>query len=112
MFYRKLAVGSIGYYYFCMTNEEMLAYVADSIRRIRLAKGFSQLDLSAAANMSQSFIANIEKGKKEPSAMTLIRIAHALEVSPRDFFPDSQAGNLASVREGIKKEIIELLGHL
>jgi transcriptional regulator with XRE-family HTH domain len=95
-----------------MTNEEMLAYVADSIRRIRLAKGFSQLDLSAAANMSQSFIANIEKGKKEPSAMTLIRIAHALEVSPRDFFPDSKDGSLASVREGIKKEIVELLEHL
>lgn len=102
----------MGYYYFCMTNEEMLAYVADSIRRIRLAKGFSQLDLSAAANMSQSFIANIEKGKKEPSAMTLIRIAHALDVSPRDFFPDSQADNSASVRSGIKKEIIELLSYL
>ena len=95
-----------------MTNEEMLAYVANSIRRIRLAKGVSQLELSASANMSQSFIANIEKGKKEPSAMTLIRIARALEVSPRDFFPDMQDENSASIRSEIKKEIMELLSHL
>ena len=95
-----------------MTNEEMLAYVADSIRRIRLAKGFSQLDLSAAANMSQSFIANIEKGKKEPSAMTLIRIADALEVSPRDFFPESEVGESVDVKSEIKNEIMELLARL
>ncbi|MCR4714520.1 MAG: helix-turn-helix domain-containing protein [Treponemataceae bacterium] len=34
-------------------------------------------------------MANLEKGKKEPSAMTLIRIADALEVNPREFFPES-----------------------
>ena len=62
-----------------MTNEEMLEYVVSSIRRIRKAKNMSQLDLSLRANMSQSFLANIETSKKEPSAMTRIRIAEALE---------------------------------
>lgn len=96
-----------------MTNEEMLAYVANSIRRIRLSKRLSQLELSASANMSQSFIANIETGKKEPSAMTLIRIARVLNVSPREFFPEIQNDTTsASIRNEIKKEIMELLSHL
>lgn len=95
-----------------MTNEEMLEYVANSIRRIRLAKRLSQLELSASANMSQSFIANLETGKKEPSAMTLIRLANALEVSPREFFPDIYEISVANVKSEIKKEIIELLNRL
>ena len=90
----------------------MLSYVANSIRRIRLSKKMSQLELSASANMSQSFIANIETGKKEPSAMTLIRIARALEVSPRDFFPDLQNKSDPNIRSEIKKEIMELLNLL
>ena len=95
-----------------MTNEEMLGYVTNAIRNIRTAKRLSQLELSVRANMSQSFIANIETGKKDPSAMTLIRIACALEVSPRDFFPETDSTSSVSVRSEIKKEIMELLGRL
>lgn len=94
-----------------MTNEEMLDYVAESVRRIRNAKNLSQFDLSVRANMSQSFLANIETGKKEPSAMTLIRIARALGVSPREFFPDAGA-TAVDVKQEIKNEIIALLGKL
>ena len=46
------------------------------------------MELSLRANLSQSFIANLEKGKKQPSVLTLIRIADALEVHPADFFPE------------------------
>ena len=88
-----------------MTNEEMLEYVISSIRRIRKAKNLSQLELSVRANMSQSFLANLETGKKEPSAMTLIRIAEALEVSPREFFPEIENESDINVKNEIKKEI-------
>ena len=95
-----------------MNNEETLRFVVTSIRRIRKSKNLSQLDLSVKANMSQSFIANLETGKKEPSAMTLIRIAEALEVNPRDFFPESESGAGVDVKSEIKNEIIELLARL
>ena len=95
-----------------MTNEEMLRYVSNSIRNIRNSKKLSQFELSIRADMSQSFIANIETGKKEPSAMTLIRLANALEVSPREFFPDIYEISVANVKSEIKKEIIELLNRL
>ena len=95
-----------------MTNEEMLRYVSNSIRNIRNSKKLSQFELSIRADMSQSFIVNLETGKKEPSAMTLIRLANALEVSPREFFPDIYEISVANVKNEIKKEIIELLNRL
>lgn len=62
--------------------------------------------------MSQGFLTNIETGKKEPSAMTLIRIAEALEVSPREFFPESTNESDINVKNEIKAEIMELLARL
>lgn len=95
-----------------MINQKMLDYVISSIRRIRKAKKLSQLELSVRAGMSQSFIANLELGKKEPSVMTLIRIADALEASPRDFFPESASPNTAAMKKQIKQEIKNLLEQL
>lgn len=95
-----------------MTNEEILQYVASSIKAIRHAKRLSQLELSVRANMSQSFLANIETGKKEPSTMTLIRLARALEVSPKDFFPAHQGDSSFDIKEDIKGEIRRLLAQL
>jgi transcriptional regulator with XRE-family HTH domain len=71
-----------------MDIRERLEFVIDKIKSIRAKKGISQMELSLRSNLSQSFIANIEKGKKQPSVITLIRIADALEVNPQDFFPE------------------------
>ena len=95
-----------------MTNEEMLQHVVYAIRTIRKQKKVSQMELCLRANMSQSFLTGVETGKKEPSAMTLIRIADALEVSPRDFFPESEVGESVDVKSEIKNEIMELLARL
>ena len=95
-----------------MTNVEVLKYVSYAIRAIRKQKNISQMELCLRANMSQGFLTNIETGKKEPSAMTLIRIAEALEVSPREFFPESTSESNINVKNEIKSEIIELLARL
>jgi transcriptional regulator with XRE-family HTH domain len=71
-----------------MDIRERLQFVIDKIKSIRIKKGISQMELSLRSNLSQSFIANIEKGKKQPSVITLMRIADALEVNPQDFFPE------------------------
>lgn len=64
------------------------------------------MELSFRSNMSQSFIANLEKGKKQPSVLTLIRIAKALEVNPQDFFPEYV---YLDTKKHIKEEICNLL---
>jgi len=67
------------------------------------------MELSLRSNLSQSFIVNVEKGKKQPSVLTLIKIAEALEVSPQDFFPELlKTDTKEHTKEKIRK-LLELL---
>ena len=86
-----------------------MQYVIDKIKSIRIRKGISQMELSLRSNLSQSFIVNIEKGRKQPSVLTLIRIAEALEVNPQDFFPEIIDLN---TKEHTKEKIRNLLNFL
>ncbi|MDR2865478.1 MAG: helix-turn-helix domain-containing protein [Spirochaetaceae bacterium] len=88
--------------------ENQLNFVIERIKNVRLQKSISQLELSLRSHLSLSFIASIETGKKQPSVLTLLKIADALEVSPRIFFPEYK--NM-SKRE-IKDEIESLLAML
>jgi transcriptional regulator with XRE-family HTH domain len=89
-----------------MDIEEQLQHIIDRIKSIRIQKGISQMELSLRSNLSQSFITNIEKGKKQPSVLTLIKIAEALGVMPQDFFPEYP--NFVS-KDQAKKKIRSLL---
>lgn len=71
-----------------MNIEDEMNFVINKIKKIRTEKGISQLELANTANFSQSFLANVESGKKEPSLLTILRIAEALNVNPREFFSD------------------------
>ena len=85
-----------------------LQCVIKRIKEIRKEKSISQLELSVKTNMSQSFLASVENGKKQPSVLTLLRIASALEVSPRIFFPETDK----KTKEEIKDSIIDLVRSL
>jgi len=85
---------------------EQLQFIIDKIKAIRVKNGVSQMELSLRSNLTQSFIANLEKGKKQPSVLTLIRIADALKVNPQDFFPETVKVNS---KEQIKEKICGLL---
>jgi len=89
-----------------MEIEEKLKYIIDKIKAIRIKNGISQMELSLRSNLSQSFIANLEKGKKQPSVLTLIRIADSLNVNPQEFFPESID---SGTREQTKEKICKLL---
>jgi transcriptional regulator with XRE-family HTH domain len=88
---------------------ERLQFVIDKIKMIRLKKGISQMELSLRSNLSQSFITNIEKGKKQPSVITLIRIADALEVNPQDFFPETVGFDTKETAKEKIRKLLELL---
>jgi transcriptional regulator with XRE-family HTH domain len=93
-----------------MDITEQLRYVISQIKKIRTQKGISQMELSVRSDLSQSFLANLEKGKKQPSVLTIIRIADALNVNVQDFFPETP--ETGGCRERIKEKIISLLGYL
>jgi transcriptional regulator with XRE-family HTH domain len=92
-----------------MDIPEQLRHVIYEIKKVRTRRGVSQMELSLRSDLSQSFLANLEKGKKMPSVLTLIKIADALEVSPKDFFAENINCN---TKRQIKDQIINLLESL
>jgi len=102
----NIVSSAIEHYFWFMDIMKQLHYVIDKIKVIRKKKGISQMELSLRSNLSQSFIANIEKGKKQPSVITLIRIADALDVNPQEFFPEYTSIN---TKEHVKEKIQKLL---
>lgn len=52
------------------------------LRRLRDAKGWTQVDLAKKARVTQALISQLEAGKKaSPSVVPLMRIAKALGVT-------------------------------
>jgi transcriptional regulator with XRE-family HTH domain len=89
-----------------MDIPEQHRFVISQIRKLRGQKGISQMELAVKSGMSQSFLASLEKGKKSPSVLTILKIADALEISPKDFFPERPC---PEAKQRIKEQIISLL---
>ncbi len=60
----------------------------DSLRQIRLQKGWSQQDLADKAGVGQDTISSIESGRREPHPSTLRKLAAALGVQVPEFFSE------------------------
>jgi len=58
-----------------------LKQVGKNIKKHRLKRGFTQLDLAAACDFEESAIGRLENGKTNPTFKTLLKIAKALDVS-------------------------------
>lgn len=63
-----------------IVNKEL----GDKIRNLRLEKGLTQEDAAHDAEIDYSFYNQIENGKRNPSIITLKKIARALGVSIKD----------------------------
>jgi len=56
--------------------------IADSLRRIRKAKGFTQQKLAERAGVSMIVVTKVEQGAtKDPAMSSLVKLADALDVS-------------------------------
>lgn len=60
--------------------------VAENIKYERLKAGLTQKSLAQKAEISCSFLCDIEKGRANPALTTLQRIAEALKVSDYNIF--------------------------
>jgi transcriptional regulator with XRE-family HTH domain len=60
------------------------------LKLARKVAGLTQTELAEQAGVSTAFICLLENGKRDIRAVgyqTVVRIAHALHVSPDDLFP-------------------------
>ena len=59
------------------------------IKYLRKEKGYSVTKLAYIAGVSQSYLRDVELGKKNPTVNTLTLICDALGITLKDFFDDS-----------------------
>lgn len=67
-------------------EEKMLDALSRRIAVLRKAKGFTQERLASESSMDRVALANIETGKRRPTVTTILRLAIALGVEPKEFF--------------------------
>ena len=59
----------------------------DRMKEIRLGKGVSQEALAAAADLHRTYVSSVERGERNVSIVNIARLAEALDVPIREFFP-------------------------
>lgn len=59
----------------------MRALVGDNFARLRREKGLTQEEVSARSGFSQQYLSGLEKGKRNPTVITLFELAQAIGVS-------------------------------
>lgn len=64
-----------------MPSHPLLTALADTVRGLRRARGWTRRDLSANTGISERFLADIENGKANPSLLRLVELADALGTS-------------------------------
>jgi transcriptional regulator with XRE-family HTH domain len=69
-----------------VSEESIRILVGKNLRRFRELQNISQFNLAIKADLTQNFIADLEKGKKSPSCKTLAKLSSAFKVEPYQFF--------------------------
>jgi len=69
-----------------MGGQEIKAALGKNIKFLRNRRHYSQADLAEKANISITFLSNIERGLKFPKPDILSQIAEALEVNVYELF--------------------------
>lgn len=80
--------------------------VGPHIRAVRKAQGLSLEKLAEMADLSVTYVGEIERARKDPSLKTVVRIANALGVQPTDLLAPLNASPGSRVS---KYELLERL---
>jgi transcriptional regulator with XRE-family HTH domain len=67
-----------------ISEESFIANLGIHIRQLRERKNMSQQDLANDCNIPKSQIGRIERAEVNTTVRTLVKIANALEVHPKD----------------------------
>ncbi|MFT8247213.1 helix-turn-helix domain-containing protein [Roseomonas sp. BN140053] len=68
---------------------DMRRLVGRNVARIRREKGLTQEQLEARSGLSQQYLSDLERGKRNPTVVTLYEIAQALAVTPVELLTDT-----------------------
>lgn len=68
--------------------------IGERIAKLRKAKKLSQQKFSYDAEIERSYLTHVEKGRKNISIETLVKITNALDISLKDFFDSKEFSKL------------------
>ncbi len=63
---------------------DMRKLVGDNCARIRKERGWTQETLAERSGLTQQYISDLERGKRNPTIVTIFELAQALKVSHLD----------------------------
>ncbi len=69
-----------------MTGKSIKA-IAAKLKRTRLDKGLTQLEVADKADLSTNYYARIERAEVSPSVETLEKLVRALKIKSSDILP-------------------------
>ncbi len=69
---------------------DMKVVIGERIAQLRKAKNLSQQKFSYEAEIERSYLTHVEKGRKNISIDTLLKITKALGISLKDFFDSKE----------------------
>ena len=64
--------------------------ITEAIKTLRFVRNLTQGQLAKKAKLSQSMLSEIERGIKDPSLSTLVKLAKALDVKVVELFTTSR----------------------
>ena len=71
---------------------DMRRLVGRNVRKFRLALGLTQEELAERSGFGQNYLSDLERGRRNPTVVTLWEIAQTLGVTPVDLIkPDEEA---------------------
>ena len=77
---------------------DMRRLVGRNFGRIRRAKGLTQEQVEELSGHSQQYLSSLERGRRNPTVVTLFELAQALGVSPVELIaPDEERDEEGSV---------------
>jgi transcriptional regulator with XRE-family HTH domain len=65
-----------------------LPQLGQNLRRVRTAAGLTQTALAKQSGIHRSYVSDLEAGQRNPTALTLKRLAKVLKVTPVVSFYD------------------------
>ena len=61
---------------------DMRRLVGENVRRLRLSRGLTQEEFAERCGFSQQYISDLERGRRNPTVVSLLELAQALGSSP------------------------------
>ena len=71
---------------------DMRLLVGRNVKRIRAARGLTQEELAERSGFSQQYLSDLERGRRNPTIVSLWELAQALGATPVELIaPDDEA---------------------